>query len=157
MSTPVRSATLALTAAAIALALTGCLRFGVSFQGVHVWPTPEDPSEAFCQTLLITAEFGIHTLIDTTFSVGDEDVFLFETPSAPTQPHYRGMPLTIDVTCSDMEGLIVGQSAYVGHLQDQRGWAVVGVFNYPLNDDCIPATHVAGTEVCVNGYGFDWD
>ena len=147
----------AFTTVVIALALSGCLHFASVAQGVRVWPTPEDPGEAFCQTLHITAEFGIHTLIDTTFTVGDEDVFHFETPGAPTQPHYRGMLLTIDVTCSDMDRLIVGQSAYVGQLQDRRGWAVVWVYNFPLNDDCIPATHLAGTEVCVNGYGFDWD
>jgi hypothetical protein len=154
LSSLARTIALAFTTLVLALALTSCFRFAV-FQGVSVFPTPEDPSMAYCHQLHVTAIFGTRTLFDTTFSVGDDEVAAIEVPRAD---HYRGMPLTIDITCYDTDDTVIGQSHHLGRLQDPSGWANVVVVNYPLHADCVPPVHATGTQVCLSSSGgFDWD
>ncbi len=157
MSSLARTIALTFTTLALASALTGCFRFDVG-QGVFVSPTPAHPGEVFCHQLHVTAIFGTRTLINDAFTVGESGSSAIEGAMGRQPPPYRGMPLTIDTTCYDTDQTVIGQSHHLGRLQDPSGWATVGVFNYPLYDDCIPPVHATGTQVCLSSSGgFDWD
>lgn len=141
--------------------LSGCFLFSdPTTYGVNLWLSAPEGLEPFCYGVDLTATFGESSLLDIQVDQTDPSQHGIEGRQHAIQRYYAGMPLVVDVVCTDPSGGVIGRSLYEGGLADPGEDARFTLINYPDPQidfsTCIPPTTATGVQMCAIGYGFNF-
>lgn len=118
--------------------------------------------EPYCFGVTITATFGENVILDDSFDQDDLGAITYgsELRQSKVQAYYAGMPLKVEVLCSDAVGAPIGSATYEGKLVTPNESSYFTLWNYAepavKPTDCVTPTAASGTQMCGVASGFDF-